>query len=147
MQGEGGKVRILWAQHEAETKILTFTFDEEPGDIDVGQATNVIYTIEGTSARLNIKNSTTDTSLELLNVFPNPVHDILQLEWKGFESEEAQIKVYDMFGRLIKSTGTGSFDSSVSVAKINVEDLKPGATYFIKINQGGAYCTGSFVKH
>ena len=142
-----GDLRVLWTQHTDEAKILTFTFDREPEGLEVVLSQNVVYTHDGTPSRLAIKDTDGDLGLELLNVFPNPVHDILQLEWKGYQSEDAQVTIYDMYGRMIRSVSTGSFDTPVSVAQINVEDLEPGATYFIKINQGDAYCTGSFVKH
>lgn len=86
--------------------------------------------VAGLTKTVLIQNSESGIEDVTLNnsvaMFPNPTEDVLHLTIENTSLQINEVKIYDVFGKLIKQTTIGN-DSQVV---INVEDLSPG-TYII----------------
>jgi hypothetical protein len=70
-----------------------------------------------------------------VNVYPNPTHDIINVE--ANKSKVENVAILDLQGREILST---------SATIINLDFLSAG-TYFIRIGINSSYVTKKFFKH
>ncbi len=82
-----------------------------------------------------------------IELHPNPVSDILTLEWNSDEDARATISIYvsiyDLTGRqLLTSPG---FNTSDEKLELNVSSLPPGF-YFATINFGNTKQQVPFIK-
>lgn len=77
-----------------------------------------------------------------INVYPNPVHNMLNLIVEG-ENGAAEVVIYDMQGRRVLNTSISLFDSSVQ--QIAVDQLVEGM-YILSIQMNGKVATSIFVK-
>lgn len=79
-----------------------------------------------------------------VDVFPNPVHDLLTVQFHLKEASLANVSVFDIFGN---NTGIGiaqMVDANAAVT-LDVSPLVPG-TYVVKIKANGKYVSKSIVK-
>ena len=73
-------------------------------------------------------------------VAPNPVGDILNIEYLGRNNDIRSIEIYDVFGKLLYQVS-----NDLQENEINTSNLQSG-TYIWKINQNGNIQTGKFLK-
>ena len=73
-------------------------------------------------------------------VAPNPVGDILNIEYLGRNNDIRSIEIYDVFGKLVLQVS-----NDLQENEINTSNLQSG-TYIWKINQNGNIQTGKFLK-
>jgi hypothetical protein len=79
-----------------------------------------------------------------LDIFPNPVHDLLTVKVNIKEAAFTQVRVFDLFGN---DTGVGVaqlVEANGSVV-LDVSPLVPG-TFIVKVTTGGKTVSQSFVK-
>jgi len=81
---------------------------------EVYQSANSVV---GTIAKVNSKD------VNFINIYPNPAKNIINIR----NAENANIKIYDLIGKLVLSTNNVDKDQS-----INISNLKDG-TYFVRI--------------
>lgn len=74
-----------------------------------------------------------DNSENKLKAFPNPVRDILSLNFYVSENTKVNIDLLDITGRTIKQLFTGEYLSGNNTETINMHDLNPGY-YFVRYN-------------
>jgi type IX secretion system substrate protein len=67
-----------------------------------------------------------------LIVYPNPMVNEGYLSFNFQESATAEIKVYDLNGRLVKSISKAQYGSGVNNVKFNINNLSSG-TYFVTL--------------
>ena len=79
--------------------------------------------------------SVSQSELENVNIYPNPTQDILNIS----NAETANIKVFDILGRMILSKENISLNE-----QLNVSGLNAGA-YFVKISKEGNVTTKKFI--
>ncbi|MFA5416973.1 MAG: T9SS type A sorting domain-containing protein [Bacteroidales bacterium] len=75
-----------------------------------------------------------------LKIFPNPVEDLLQVEYNQ-KSQQAVYAIYDLYGRLLRSGNT----NTSSQFTINVSELKSGL-YVISVLDDHHQSSGRFIK-
>ncbi len=73
-------------------------------------------------------------------VAPNPVSDMLNIEYLGRNNDTRSIEIYDVFGKLIYQVS-----NDLQENEINTSNLQSG-TYIWKINQNGNIQSGKFIK-
>ena len=98
-----------------------------------------------TNPELKIAGGIINTAGKLqVDIFPNPVHDLLTVKLHVKEASLAQIAVFDIFGN---NTGVGlaQLVSANASVTLDVSPLVPGA-YVIKINAEGKTISKNFVK-
>ncbi|MEY4903946.1 MAG: hypothetical protein RLZZ292_1761 [Bacteroidota bacterium] len=71
---------------------------------------------------------------------PNPVSDVLTIEYLGKNHEPRSIEIYDVLGKLVYQV-----TNDLQENEINTSHLHSG-TYIWKINQNGKMQTGKFLK-
>ncbi len=81
-----------------------------------------------------------DTKQERFVVAPNPVGDILNIEYLGRNNDIRSIEIYDVFGKLVYQVS-----NDLQENEINTSNLQSG-TYIWKINTNGNIQTGKFLK-
>jgi hypothetical protein len=80
--------------------------------------------------KLNLTSDETDVQL-----FPNPVNDMLQLSIPSVKRQEVQLNVYDMMGTPVKMLKT-PVREGVNMVQVETSDWKPGAYIaIIKVGQ------------
>ncbi len=82
--------------------------------------------------------STTDVGF---SVYPNPVSDLLAVQLKGLNPSNIVLELYDMQGRLIKST---TLKSGTTIAFMQLEDVYSGQ--YILRTRDGRWTTQVLVK-
>lgn len=88
----------------------------------------------------DLKNRLADISqleVEELKIFPNPVSDVLNFE---FRSDNYMIQIYDNSGRLIKQQQSNDYRN-----QFNVSDIESGH-YIIKVSDDNSITTQQFIK-
>jgi len=78
-------------------------------------------------------------------VFPNPIKDLLTIEFEVPFSKNTQIKIYDTAGLLMELLSSNDLPITSYTLTYNCSHLPAGA-YFIIIEQGGSFSQYSFVK-
>ncbi len=85
-----------------------------------------------------------ETGLEgIISVFPNPATDVIQVKSNTAQSITYSITIYDLRGKLVKSTSTHI--ESGAGASISIEDLKAGM-YSIRILGEASNYLQTFIK-
>lgn len=80
-----------------------------------------------------------NNSLNSFTLFPNPVNNNLNIHFNSIEGETS-IKIFDLQGRLVKSSVVNSLENV-----IDVNDLAKG-TYIISVNDGKTPISKRFIK-
>jgi hypothetical protein len=73
-------------------------------------------------------------------VSPNPVSDVLSIEYFGRDNDARSIEIYDILGKQVHQVS-----SDLQETEISTNHLQSG-TYIYKINQNGKIQTGKFFK-
>ena len=95
---------------------------------------------------LNNTNNSSEVSEDLLYVYPNPVKDILTVEYALLSNVSVNsLGIYDIKGKLIKSI---PITEQLGITKINISDLENGI-YIISFGSNGvsSYSKKFTVKH
>lgn len=79
-----------------------------------------------------------------VDVFPNPVHDLLTVKFHLKEASVAQVSIFDIFGNNMGIGFAQMVDANASVT-VDVSPLVPGS-YIVKINASGKTISKSIVK-
>jgi len=94
-------------------------------------------------------NSTVDipnqSNTNLLNVYPNPVFDNVNISLRNDYTGKIQFQLYDYTGKLVKKYETLKQGSDLKQT-IPLNDVKNGV-YFIRINQGGKTQVRTILKN
>lgn len=86
---------------------------------------------------LTVKNNAKE---ERFVISPNPVADVMNIEYLGKNNDVRSIEIYDVFGKLVYQVSNDAQEN-----EINTSSLQSG-TYILKINQNGMIQTEKFMK-
>ncbi|MFZ1586195.1 MAG: T9SS type A sorting domain-containing protein, partial [Saprospiraceae bacterium] len=79
-----------------------------------------------------------------LNIYPNPVNEILSFQIKGLAKEQSlQVNIIDSKGAIVIEKNE-KFSSNVSLTDVDVSKLAPGP-YLLKIGSGQNAITSRFI--
>ena len=70
-----------------------------------------------------------------MNIYPNPVSDILNISFNLFETSDVNILVYDLLGKIVYEANEGVNNIGSKEFNINLEDINSGF-YLLKLNVG-----------
>jgi hypothetical protein len=126
----------------------TMMFGFSPSFIDNDTSVSVIGSVlqvdelaiefvSGVVARL-------DQYLTLINAFPNPAGDFLQLDFALANQTPLKIVIFDARGKEIKIFDAGVRNGSVSIL-LPTGDLRPGSYFYSIITERGEF-TGKFIS-
>ena len=79
-----------------------------------------------------------------VNIYPNPVSDVLQMRIETAETRNAAIKITNELGQIVWSD-TQQFNSGSSTISIDTKQLLAGV-YHVSFEVAGKLITSSFVK-
>ena len=79
------------------------------------------------------------------SIYPNPVHDELQLHIESFDAHKTEIKIYNQLGQQVFAD-TKTFASGISSYSANIKELESGL-YHIFVIAGGKNFSAAFVKN
>ena len=87
-----------------------------------------------TDYRLEEKGRSNEDSTEkdMYKLYPNPSANELTFEYKLFETEQINVSLYDLSGKILVSE---SFNSNVGIQKINTSNLS-GGIYLFTVAKG-----------
>jgi len=97
---------------------------------------------------LNFKDLTTglpiakQDNLNNLTVFPNPVNDVLHIQFAASENQQASLELLSIEGKVVYSQ---TLSRQAVVYQINISSL-PKGLYVCKINNGTSIETIKFIK-
>jgi len=77
----------------------------------------------------------------MVNVYPNPANDILNLSWKGMKEGEISVNIVDVSGKVCSSKSMPSMPGNSTVM---IGDLAPGV-YICVLQSGGCRYFNKFV--
>lgn len=94
---------------------------------------NVVYT-ENLSMKTMITGNTPKVKTQTVKVFPNPVNEVLNIQYSGNQIEEMTVEISDMTGRIVLLQKMRQVDSGQNIS-LNVNSLKRGL-YVCKLFSG-----------
>jgi trimeric autotransporter adhesin len=98
-----------------------------------------------TNPELKIAGGIINTNGKLnVDIFPNPMHDLMTVKFQFKEASLAQVAVFDIFGNNTRIGFAQMVDANASIT-LDVSPLVPG-TYIVKINASGKTVSKSIVK-
>lgn len=80
-----------------------------------------------------------------INLFPNPVSDIINLTMNFENASDAQLEIFDAQGKIIASPNLGHKAQGKHTVSVNVSNLSNGL-YLLKISSGQSTITKRFIK-
>jgi hypothetical protein len=86
----------------------------------------------------NVTLSNVSVNVLEIKIFPNPVHDILNMELESVA--DASVLIFDLNGRVVMNTRY-----TANINAVNVSKLRAGV-YFIRINANGLQTTRKIIK-
>ncbi len=78
------------------------------------------------------------------NAYPNPVSDVLNIEFVASKSVSSAIEIYDMQGRVVQTISNGVLEAGIQTVSIDVSTLSKGV-YFYKIMNGDEISMNKFI--
>lgn len=118
------------------------TFDEQP----LGSTSYYRFLLRDANGQYTYSNVAEVAELEsgfaILNAFPTPTRDYLNIEWSGASDTRVYINVLDLSGRSLKSFDSASEGSH---ARLDVSDLSKGL-YILRVRNGGSSRTLRFIR-
>ncbi len=115
---------LISQSFSADTLILTQGFQQ--GEITV---TTTASELQGLS--MDVK------------VYPNPVRNMLNIDFKGMMDQTARVKLMNLNGKVIL---TREFNNPSNITRINLNGTTPG-TYMLEVSIKGRSKTFKIVKH
>jgi hypothetical protein len=80
-----------------------------------------------------------------LALYPNPISDVLNIQYPRDAGAEASIYIMDQFGRMLTEIPTNSRQAGMSTANWDMSNF-PAGVYFCKLIAGNKVYTSKFVK-
>jgi hypothetical protein len=101
--------------------------------------TNAGFTIQMGDGSVNTTAIKNINTLEGVNMYPNPVADILTLAFESTTNEDAYIKIYDLSGKLINAE-TNTIQNGSNIIKINMSSFNTGL-YILQLKTKDGFFT------
>ncbi len=89
--------------------------------------------------------SSTSQSISISDVFPNPVDDVLNIEYISNQIVATSLEILNVFGKSV-SMVTQSSKEGMNLKTLDVSNLQSG-TYLLKLTQGNYQLVKRFIKH
>jgi len=89
--------------------------------------------------------SLTENKELILDIFPNPASDYIELRCDLPKNTQIQGELLDSKGKVIDRISNQNFKSGLNSVKLDVEHLSSG-TYFIRLQSNSLTLSESFVK-
>jgi len=127
---------------QADFSPLTFLNNS---DIDTESGDNQIRYV-GYPTAWALATSTTNVSPESMKfvVTPNPANDRVVLQFTSTRTQESWVELYDLQGRVVRSTPPVTMGAGEGTTTINVSDLNNGM-YIARLNLGNQFATQKVV--
>jgi len=112
---------------------------------DSGSVHEVIGSTSGDSISISMTyqcgpTSIVDINANSFNLYPNPVDDILHIDFNKIDFKTGEIKIYDAFGNLVSEKSKIEGD-----IEINTEGF-PAGIYFIRFESTNYFSSVKFIK-
>jgi hypothetical protein len=122
------------ADYAPLTYVQTPETDTEPGD-------NSIRYI-GYPAAWALATATKNVAAETLKfaLTPNPANDRLVVEFNSDRTQNSSVELYDMFGRVVRSTASVTVGAGQGTVTMTTSDLAAGM-YVARLNLGNTFAT------
>jgi hypothetical protein len=95
-------------------------------------------------ASSGVQAMTNNENFWLRDVYPNPVRDVLYIDYSLARSGQTTVIVIDELGRIVSTLLSEFRSEDVYTTEFNTSQLRTG-TYYIRLDQGGAVSTKKFV--
>jgi Secretion system C-terminal sorting domain/PKD domain/SprB repeat len=113
--------------------------------LDVNCVTKTLYTFIDSYFIDLTASITENTNIEELNIYPNPVNNILNIDLKMNKSENITIKVFNTLGQTLISDKQTVQDGATSLS-YNTESLESGIYFISIISESNEIKTLKFIK-
>lgn len=100
------------------------------------------YRVNG--ADLGVVENELGTSSLQMNVYPNPVRDIANVNISLTENATVSYQIYDISGRMVMSNVLGTYEQGENTVTINTENLTSGS-YIISVKAGNKVSTSKIM--
>ncbi len=77
---------------------------------------------------------------EFINIFPNPVHDMVNINVNKQNNDEVQLQIFDAMGRIVFNKNTRGQNNYINFSK------HQAGLYFVKTTYNGKTATSKFIK-
>lgn len=108
------------------------------------------YTLQAAISASNFKLDGDDNTIETfetefspLNIYPNPAHDMLNVEFNSSVEGNLDVRIFDITGKMISNTNYSS-QKGLNTYTIQLGDLS-GGLYFVNVNNGNDNITKKLI--
>jgi hypothetical protein len=110
----------------------------------VRDTSNGAFTIDPRKPTVGVREDggSNDRSLALLGAYPNPASDLTEIRWMQGTAATAEIRLYDVNGRLLRSIAAGYRSSGEQHLMLPTEGL-PSGRYQYELRSGKGVVAGS----
>lgn len=78
------------------------------------------------------------------NAYPNPVNDVLHIEFVASNSASSSIEIFDLQGRTVQTIDNGLLEAGLQTINVDVTKLSKGV-YFYKVINGNEISMNKFI--
>jgi len=105
-----------------------------------GSLENWCITLNYFDATVGIEEESAPEAFSLGQNFPNPVSDITNIPFTLAEAGEAELVLFDLFGRQVLTIGSETYKAGFNLVRANLSGLPP-ATYFYRLHHASGIQT------
>jgi len=128
------KVHIMFqADYSPLTYLNTPATDSDPND-------NTIRYVGYPTAWALVNTQNIPAETVKFELMPNPAHDRMVIQFQSDRTQESNVEIYDMYGKVVRQTAFVTVGQGTGTVQINTADL-PGGMYFARLNLGNAFAT------
>ena len=136
---QGETVLSIHARAKTNASGIRFTLNSNPlSELADGDG-NVID-----NARLAIADIGGTVSSDLISVYPNPVNDVLYIEYSVHQSGTFSAELVNLQGVVVTKTGNTSIPAGTNKTRLNVSEL-PSGVYMLRVYLGSQITTRKIV--
>lgn len=112
----------------------------------VRSANNIFYQINTAKIEVTGVVGIEDFTFENFSVYPNPSNGLYNLKFNPESTDEIQVSLYDLRGRLIKENTFNNISETTFNSRLDYSSVESGV-YFMVVQNAGKKVTKKLIKN
>lgn len=116
------------------------------GRVMVKGSDNIFYHINSANITVTGEVGIDDVTFENFSVYPNPSNGVFNLKFNPESSDEIQVALYDLRGRIIKENTFNNISEATFHSQLDYSSIESGV-YFLVVKNAGKKVTKKLIKN